>query len=115
MSRPWSPAEAEAKLAHTLDEMGEAVTDLREVAIAAAEAEHAFKLAEAREFATLRSKGVPVGEASKTVMNNESVAAKHLEHVLTQAVAKASYKRVDVLKSQSDGIRSLLVSARGVS
>lgn len=113
--RPWSPAEAEKRLSEIIEALGSAVTDLREIAMDAARKEHAFKLSEAREFATLRSMGVPVGEATKTVMNTEAVAEAHLEHVLSEAVAKSAYKHIDVLKAQADGIRSLLVSARGVS
>jgi len=113
--RPWSPAEAEQRLAEIIVDLGDEVTSLREVAMDAARKEHAFKLAEAREFATLRSMGVPVGEATKTVLNSESVAEKHLDHVLSEAVAKSAYKHIDVLKAQADGLRSLLVSARGVS
>lgn len=113
--RPWSPAEAEMRLNEIITELGEAVTNLRSIAMDAARKEHEFKRLEAREYATLRSMGVPVGEAAKTVMNNEEVAAAHLDHVMSEAVAKSSYKYVDVLKAQADGLRSLLVSARGVS
>lgn len=114
-ARPWSPAEAEQRLAEIIVVLGDEVTTLREIAITAAQSEHAFKLAEAREYATLRSMGVPVGEATKTVLNSETVAQAHLEHVLSEAVAKSAYKHIDVLKAQADGLRSLLVSARGVS
>lgn len=115
MSRPWSPAEAEAQLADVVRELEEAVTNLRGITMTAAEADHAFKLAEAKEYTTLRSMGVPVGEANKTVMNADEVANAHLQHVLAEAVAKAAYKHIDVLKARADGLRSLLVSARGVS
>lgn len=113
--RPWSPAEAEQRLNEIIGELGEAVTNLRSIAIDAARKEHEFKLLESKEYAALRSMGVPVGEATKTVLNSEAVAEAHLAHVLSEAVAKSSYKYVDVLKSQADGLRSLLVSARGVS
>lgn len=115
MSRPWSPAEAEQRLAELVNLLGEQVTPLKDVAMDAARKEHAFKLAEAREFASLRSLGVSSTEATKTVLNSPVVADAHLEHVLSEAVAKSSYKHIDVLKAQADGLRSLLVSARGVS
>jgi hypothetical protein len=115
VSRPWSPAEAEQALAEVVEQLAEAVVNLRGVTMTAAKADHAFKLAEAREYTTLRAMGVPVGEANKTVMNNSEVASAHLHHVMAEAVAKAAYKHIDVLKARADGLRSLLVSARGVS
>lgn len=113
--RPWSPAEAEQRLAEIVNVLGDQVTTLREIALDAARKDHAYRLAEAREYATLRSMGVSVAEATKTTMNSGDVAAAHLEHVLSEATAKATYKHIDVLKAQADGLRSLLVSARGVS
>lgn len=109
--RPWSPAEAEMKLAHIVDVLDSQISEVRDLAIEAAEREHDFKMAEAKEYASMRLMGVSAADASKRVITK--VEAEHLAHVTSEALARSKYKQIDLLKSQCDALRSLLVSARG--
>jgi len=111
--RPWSPAEAEQKLSELVDVLDDAVVDIAEVRLKAARAEHDYKLAEAKAFTRVRSTGVSVEEAKRRALM--AVEDEHLEHMLTDATARSSSERIGVLKAQCDALRSLLVSARGVS
>lgn len=110
---PWSPAEAEQKLANLVDQMGEEVLNLKRIAVDAAQAKHDYELANSREYAKLRVMGVSHQEADRRCIL--AVENEHANYLASEAVARSTYKYIDVLKAQCDGLRSLLVSARGVS
>lgn len=113
MSRPWSPAEAEQDLYRVINELDEVVTNLRNITQEAALARVDFEMAEDKAFMKYRLAGVTIEESKKRArLDCEDLFRTH---VLAEAQAKSAYKAVDVRKSQADGIRSLLVSARGVS
>lgn len=112
-SAPWSPAEAEQKLASIVDELDSAVADLKDMALKSARDKHAFELKEAREFTKVRSTGAAQEEAKRRAL--VACDAEYLEHLLSESVARSAGKLIDVRKAQADALRSLLVSARGVS
>lgn len=105
--------QAEAELARLLPHLDDSVADLRDIATRAARAEHAYEMARSKAFARCRSMGMSATEAKE--MSLLDCEAEHEEFVLSAAIARSAYKAIDVKKSQVDGLRSLLVSARGVS
>lgn len=114
-SRPWSPTEVEEQMVAIIDRLDEAVTELPTYAAEAGAAKVDYDLAHAK--AMLRSK---YEEDLKTVADREAWALLCVEfQYATRIDAETRFdtaKRViDVLKAQSDLLRSLLVSARGVS
>jgi len=112
MSQPWSPIEVERKMAALIEDLDEAVLELKNITLHAASCKHSYELASARAFVTHRSVGAAQQEASQKALID--CADEHLDHLMAEGVAKSAYKRIDVLKAQADLMRSLLVSSRNV-
>jgi len=112
MSKPWSPIEVEQRMSALIDELDDAVADLKNITLHAATSKHSYELASAKSFVTHRAVGAAQQEASQKALID--CADQHLEHLLADGMAKSSYKRIEVLKAQSDLMRSLLVSSRNM-
>lgn len=112
MSEPWSPIEVERKMAALINDLDDAVVELKNITLHAASCKHVYELESAKSFVKHRSVGAAQQEAGQKALID--CADSHLDHLMAEGVAKAAYKRIDVLKAQADLMRSLLVSSRNV-
>lgn len=115
-SRPWSIAEVEEKVPEIVDRLEEAVTDLKNMGIAAAQAEWAYRKAKAVAFVKVTGRNAEEREA-KALLHQHQPGQTVADLGLARNLAENAYGNqrqiITVLKTEAELMRTLMVSARG--
>lgn len=110
-NRTMDPAAVEAEI-DRLERENERAADEYEVhAVALSTAEHAWKLAEAKEIAVGYANGVPVSASQKIALVEHS--EKHREYQDAKAALDAIGKRCWAITHSLDALRTLNANVRG--
>lgn len=115
-ARPWSPAEVEAEIPVVLEQLDDAVTEVRDSARLAAEATRDFK--KERALATLQVSGKNAEERQARIHlhqitpGGKTVGDLEYEADLAEGVNRSAGQAIRVLQSRADLLRSLLASHR---
>lgn len=122
MSRPWSPAEVEAKVPELSERLNDAVTLLQAQGIAAAMTEWDYRAQMAKAQVRASSEGKNADERNGLAIGYlvegkcQVSGYEHLHAGLSRDLARNAYsdqrKVIDAISSELDVARTLLVSAR---
>lgn len=115
--RPWSRAEIEAALPDALDRLDEAVTNLRELGILAAETKWDYERQWARCFLAAEGRNRETREAVAMELLVTRLDSSGRHPGLARDLAANAYadarRVIDAIQTEIDVCRTMMVSARG--
>lgn len=117
MSRPWSPAEIEEKLPELVEQIEDAITDLRDLGIAAARTEHAYRKAKAVAYLKVSGKNAEERE-SRALLHQTEPGVTVVDLALERDLAENAYRnqrtKASLLETEAKLIQTMHVSHRAV-
>lgn len=115
-ARPWSGLEAQERAEEVLDLLAEAVDAEMQVAIEAAEAEHAYRLARAQALATVGGRNADEREANVYLHLEEQAGPDSMNVRQARdyfaALHRSQREKVKWLQTEARLAQSLMVDAR---